>query len=125
GRRLKVLLLGHARHGKDTVAELLRDRHVLSFQPSSMFAAERIVMPAFEARGMPYTSVEECYRDRVHHRSTWYDLICDYNRGDPARLARELFAEHDVYCGLRAEEEFRAVEAAGLFDLCIWVDRSD
>jgi predicted HAD superfamily Cof-like phosphohydrolase len=125
GKPLKVLLLGHARHGKDTVAELLRDRHGFSFQSSSMFAAERIVMPHFALTGAPYGDVASCYEDRVNHRATWYDLICAYNREDPARLARELFAESDVYVGLRALDEFKAVERAGLFDLCIWVDRSD
>ena len=121
----KVLLLGHARHGKDTIAELLRDRHGFSFQSSSMFAAKRIIMPHFALAGSPYGDVESCYEDRVNHRALWYDLICAYNQEDPARLARELFETSDVYVGLRAAAEFKAVDAGRLFDLCIWVDRSD
>ena len=121
----KVLLLGHARHGKDTVAELLRDRHGFSFQSSSMFVAERVVMPHFALAGSPYGDVQSCYEDRVNHRALWYDLIRAYNRDDEARLARELYQDFDVYVGLRAIDEFKAIEAAKLFDLCIWVDRSD
>ena len=124
-RPLKVLLLGHARHGKDTVAELLRDRHGFSFQSSSMFVAERVVMPHFQLTGSPYGDVASCYEDRVNHRALWYDLIRAYNHDDEARLARELYADFDVYVGLRARDEFKAIEAAKLFDLCIWVDRSD
>ncbi len=124
-RPLKVLLLGHARHGKDTVAELLRDRHGFSFQSSSMFVAERVVMPHFALAGSPYGDVESCYEDRVNHRALWYDLIRAYNHEDEARLARELYRDFDVYVGLRAIDEFKAIEAARLFDLCIWVDRSD
>ena len=30
-RKPKLLVIGHARHGKDTVSELLRDRHGFSF----------------------------------------------------------------------------------------------
>ena len=32
----KILVLGHGRHGKDTVAEMLRDRHGLSFTGSQI-----------------------------------------------------------------------------------------
>src|SRR6056300_1664158 len=44
---------------------------------------------------------------------------------DAARLGREIFAEHDIYCGLRNKREFFAMQNTGVFDYCIWVDRSD
>ena len=122
-RRPRVLVLGHARHGKDTVAEMLRDRWGLRFSSSSMFCAERVMMPYFAQHGVPYASVEECYEDRVNHRSTWFDKIQDYNRADPSRLAREMLeAGNDMYVGMRSAYEF--AEAHRLFDFIVWVDAS-
>lgn len=119
-RRPKVILLGHAHHGKDTVAEMLRDGHGYSFQSSSMFCAERVMMPYFASHGVPYASVEECYADRVNHRATWFDKISEYNFADPARLCRELFAINDIYVGMRSAREFEA--ARELADCVVWIE---
>jgi hypothetical protein len=120
----RLILLGHARHGKDTVADLLRDRHGFNPMGSSLFACERVVAPWFRLTGWPYPSVQACYADRVNHRALWFDLICAYNRQDPARLARELFeAGHDVYVGMRSATEFAA--ARPLADVVVWVDALD
>lgn len=123
--RPKVLVLGHARHGKDTVAEMLRDRYGLSFSSSSMFCAERIIMPYFNtADHLPtYATVEDCYADRVNHRATWFNLIQSYNSLNPARLAQEMIeAGNDMYVGMRSDFEFS--EARKFFDFIVWVDAS-
>lgn len=72
-----------------------------------------------------YSSEEECYGDRHNHRAEWYNAICDYNVPDAARLGREIFKAHDVYCGLRNKREFHAMKNTKVFDYAIWVDRSD
>ena len=36
-----------------------------------------------------------------------------------------MFNEFDIYCGLRNKREFFAMQNTGVFDYCIWVDRSD
>ena len=72
-----------------------------------------------------YNNEEECYADRHNHRAEWYDAICDFNKGDGARLGREIFEQHDIYCGLRNKREFFAMKNTNVFDYCIWVDRSD
>lgn len=69
-----------------------------------------------------YRDLKECFDDRVNHRAEWFELISDYNFGDPARLSREIFAKYDIYCGLRNIEELKAAKAEKLYDLCIWVD---
>lgn len=120
----KLLVLGHARHGKDTVSELFATRFGLSFVSSSYFVAERAVRPALELAGISYSSLDACYADRVNHRAAWFNAIADYNSGDPAKLGRELFSEHDIYCGLRSLREFVALYRESAFDVCIWVDRS-
>ena len=74
--------------------------------------------------GYMYDSPEECYEDRHNHRRLWFDLISAYNTPDKARTAREMLEQgYDMYVGMRSREEFEA--AKGLFDLVIWVDRSD
>jgi hypothetical protein len=35
-----------------------------------------------------------------------------------------MFATYDIYCGLRNKREFFAMKNTGVFDHCIWVDRS-
>lgn len=121
---LRLLLLGYARHGKDTVAEILKDKYDFDFMSSSMFCAARIIYPAL-AEKYGYTTVTECFEDRVNHRQEWYDLISAFNADDPARLGRELFEYRQIYCGLRSKKEFNALRNEGVFDISIWVDRSD
>ena len=35
-----------------------------------------------------------------------------------------MFKKYDIYCGLRNKREFFAMKNTGVFDYCIWVDRS-
>lgn len=125
-RNPKILVLGHARHGKDTASEVLRDDYDMSFTSSSLFCAERIVMPVMNANfpGM-YGTAQECFDDRVNHREAWYNIIRDFNRYDAAALGCAIFDEHDVYCGLRSKAEFHALKNAGVFDMSMWIDASD
>lgn len=122
--KLKLMILGHARHGKDTVAEILRDNLGLKFMSSSFAAAERVMVPFFAAKGIIYKSLDECYADRVNHRQDWYEQIKAFNTPDGARLAREIYKDNDVYVGLRNWEELEAVRKEGLYNYSIWVDRS-
>lgn len=118
----KILLLGWARHGKDTVAEILRDHYGFQFQSSSMFCAEIVCRPALAEMGIHYDSLEECYADRVNHRAAWYEAIKAYNAKDPARLAKGILEIGDLYVGMRSAYEFAV--ARELFDEIWWVDAS-
>jgi hypothetical protein len=120
---MKLLVLGHARHGKDTVCEMLREKQGLKFVSSSMFVCERAVIPYLAERGITYGSTAEAYEDRGNHRADWHNAIAEYNSADPARLGRELFSEYDIYCGLRSMLEFSAMYSARLFDATLWVYR--
>lgn len=121
---MKLLIIGHGRHGKDTVAECLRDDYGMTFKSSSMHCAESVVYPVMKWQHS-YESVEECYADRHNHRATWFDLIANYCSEDLARIGREIFEVSDIYCGLRNKREFHAIKNNGLVDFTIWVDRSD
>jgi hypothetical protein len=120
----KLLVIGHGRHGKDTVCDILANQYGYSFESSSQFCSKLFIFDMLkDAYG--YKDEEECYADRHNHRAEWYNAICDYNIPDPAKLGREIFKEHDIYCGLRNKKEFHAMKNTGVFDYAIWVDRSD
>lgn len=121
---MKLLIIGHGRHGKDTVSEYLRDFYNLSFESSSKFCSKLFIFDELKDIH-EYRSEEECYADRHSHRELWYNMICEYNLEDPAKLGREIFKSHDIYCGLRNKREFNAMKNSGVFDYAIWVDRSD
>ena len=120
----KLLIIGHGRHGKDTVCEILRDKYKYSFESSSQFCSKLFIYNDLKEK-YGYVDEEQCYADRHNHRAEWYDAICNYNEPDPARLGREIFAAHDIYCGLRNKKEYHAMRNTGVFDYAIWVDRSD
>lgn len=120
----KLLVIGHGRHGKDTVCEILRDRYGYSFESSSRFCSRLFIFDDLKTK-YGYTDEEQCYADRHNHRAEWYDAICAYNVPDASRLGREIFKQHDIYCGLRNKREFHAMHNTGVFDHAIWVDRSD
>lgn len=119
----KLLIIGHGRHGKDTVCEILRDKYGYSFESSSQFCSTLFIYNMLKDK-YGYANEEQCYNDRHNHRAEWYDAICDYNVPDAARLGREIFRAHDIYCGLRNKREFFAMQNTGVFDYAIWVDRS-
>lgn len=120
----KLHIIGHGRHGKDTVCDILKQKYQFSFKSSSEFAAERVIYPVLKDT-YGYKTPTDCYNDRHAHRAEWHDLIHEYCKLDNARLGREIFAEYDIYCGLRNKTEFHAMRNAGIFDYAIWVDRSN
>lgn len=120
----KLLIIGHGRHGKDTVCEILKQEYGFNFQSSSEFCARKFIYAELKDQ-YGYNSYEECYTDRHNHRGEWFDMIHNYCKDDFARLGRDIFAENDIYCGLRNKAEFHAMKNTGVFDYCIWVDRAD
>jgi hypothetical protein len=120
---MKLMVMGYARHGKDTVGEMLKRIYGMRFESSSMACVEKIMLPAFNAIGLQYLSAEACYEDRVNHRAFWFECIRKFSYKDETRLGRLIFETNDVYCGIRNKEEFFACKAAKVFDYSIWVTR--
>lgn len=124
-KKPKLLVIGHGRHGKDTVCEILRDYHGFKFISSSKFASKRAVWPNWGQHYEEWVDAEACYEDRANYRASWAREISAYNTPDKSRLATEMIEEgHNIYCGMRKRDELEACKAAGLFDYIIWVDRS-
>lgn len=120
-KKPKLLVIGHAEHGKDTVGEILRE---YGFNPkgSSEWATEKLMLPAFAKRGIHYDTPEACYADRVNHRDFWFQTIRRFNQASQWQgLTKEIFlAGHDTYLGMRSRDEFRASRT--FYDWVIWVD---
>jgi len=120
----KLLIIGHARHGKDTFAELLNEEFGLTFESSSVSASKIFLYDALKEK-YGYKTPEECFEDRVNHRAEWKQMIFDYNKDDRAKLAKKILEKSDCYVGMRDREEIAESKKQGLFKLIIWVDASE
>jgi dephospho-CoA kinase len=109
--------------GKDTLAEILRDEFGLKFISSSQAAADIFIYDELKDK-YGYKTSEECFTDRMNHRAEWYNMICDYNKDDKARLAKGILERADCYVGMRDISEINECMKQGLFDLIVWVDAS-
>lgn len=121
---MNIIVFGHGRHGKDTVSKLICDYTGMSFISSSEMANQHFLFDKLKSK-YGYKSAEECYSDRHNHRQEWYEAIRDFNTPDKTRLAGIIFGSHEIYCGIRDEEEFLAIRAHKMCDLAIWVDASE
>ena len=121
--KTKVLIIGNMRHGKDSLAEILNDQFGLKFKSSSQAAAEIFIYDELKEK-YGYQTPEECFEDRMNHRPEWYQMICDYNKNDRAKLAKGILELADCYVGMRDRDEIKECIRQELFDLIIWVDAS-
>ena len=92
----KVLIIGHARHGKDSMAEILNKEFGLKFESSSQSAANIFLYDMLKDK-YGYKTPEECFEDRVNHRQEWYEAIVEYNKDDRAKLAKGILERSDCY----------------------------
>jgi len=118
--RYKILIIGHNRHGKDTVAEFIEEFTGMSFKSSSEMAAEIFIYDELKDK-YGYTSFVECFEDRMNHREEWYKMIKDYNFFDKSCLAKDILKHHNMYVGMRSKEEFDKCVEDGVFDMIIGV----
>ena len=119
---MKILILGDMRSGKDTLGELLNKHFGMTFKSSSEMAMELFIYDEI-SESLGYKNMEQCFEDRVNHRQTWYEMICDYNKDDRARLAKDILKEYDCYVGMRDLDEFET--SKDLFDVIVWVDATE
>lgn len=117
---MKLLIIGHARHGKDTAAEFIEKHFGLTFKSSSQAAADIFIYDVLKAK-YGYQTPEQCFEDRVNHRAEWHDLICQYNRDDKATLAKGILESSDMYVGMRSSAEIEECKKQFLFDFVVGV----
>ena len=119
-----LCIIGSARHGKDSMAEILKNEFGMTFESSSQSAADIFLYDLLKEK-YGYETSEECFEDRHNHRQEWYEAIKEYNQYDKAKLAKGILDRADCYVGMRDREEIRECIKQGLFDLIVWVDASD
>ena len=118
----KFLIIGHMRHGKTTMANMLLDEYGLNFMDSSAAAAEIFIYDELKNK-YNYNSYEECLVDRKQHRPEWFKMICDFNSPDKANLAKEITKRADIYVGMRSNDELQVCINDNIFDLIIGIYR--
>ena len=112
---MNLLIVGHARHGKTEAAKILKRERGLQFKDSSKAAAEIFLYDKLKEK-YGYKDFEECYEDRVNHREEWFNNICLFNKEDPARLAKEIMKDANIYCGMRSNREIQKCLEDNVFD---------
>ena len=118
-----LYVIGHARHGKDTAAELIAELYNVKFCSSSWFMNERVVFDKLAPK-YGYKTHQACFDDRHNKREEWYNIIAAENPTG-TELSKRLFKEYDIYVGLRNEREMRAVMAdPTINNINIWIDAS-
>lgn len=115
-----ILIIGHARHGKDTTAEILQEIYGFTFESSSVAAARIFLFDRLKAQ-YGYKTFEECFEDRVNRRKEWHAHICDYNKDDKARLAKDILVNSNMYVGMRSNVEVEECLKQRIFDFVIAV----
>ena len=117
----KLLIIGYARHGKDTVAEILHKKHGFKFMSSSEFVGREIIWENWGK--IRYPTFEAMFEDRMNWRKQWMEMISLYNTPDKSRTARTMLSRgYDMYVGMRRLDEL--ISSRSLFDYVVWVDRS-
>lgn len=118
---MKLIIVGPARHGKDTLADMLDELNGWSYRSSSEFVAERFGMKYLEEKhDLKYANLAECMADRVNHRLAWYESVRAYVGDDKSKLTREILASYDIYVGMRGADEL--VASRDLINASIWVE---
>jgi len=120
---MKLLIIGHGRHGKDTVCDLMTEMYGLRCTSVSKAMSEEVYQHA--GRDMDYDDSASFYADRHNHRQLWYETIRDITWNQPEVVGvSALNGGYDVLNGVRSRVEFDAIKATGLYDYVVWVDAS-
>jgi len=120
---MKLRINGYARHGKDTVADMISEHYGLVKPDASRIIARYLItsrLPKGWYPGNLAEQVEAAYYDRVNHREGWFNFVSDMGA---ETLCLEVMRAGDIYVGERRRESFELTK--GLFDASIWVDASE
>lgn len=116
--RRKIAILGYSGAGKDTMAEILNYWYGYRYIQATRFILENYLWEYYNL-DLKYDTYEEAYADRVNNRVEWYNMVCDINRNDPATVAKAIYANSDIYCGIRSIAELK--ESYDLIDRVYWI----
>lgn len=132
-----IVVTGYGECGKDTFCTFLEQSFGLSWVSSSRYAfdeflfAKMVNEPLFAHITKMWqnpsdalrAALYEARREKQGYRDWYAEQIIAYNTPDPSRLGRGIFANYDIYNGIRNANELNALKQIGLVDLVIWIDR--
>lgn len=122
-KNLKIMVVGHKEHGKDTVSEYMEKKYGMKFISSSWMACQLFMFDLLKDT-YGYKTHEECFLDRDSKRELWFNEIVKFNTPDLGALGKIIFEKHSIYCGSRNRDEFYKLKQDNQFDYAIWVDAS-
>ena len=117
-RKPKILIIGHAQHGKDTAADYITRQTNLKSESSSWYVAKNFIWDFWGKD--KYNSILEMYIDRKSksNRIIWFNLIAKFLEKDKTKIVRNVFdSGYSIYTGMRKRDEFEA--SRDLFDFII------
>lgn len=120
-RDTKIMIVGHARHGKDEVANMLKS--YMRFQSATEVVCKELIFKKLKEQ-YNYSTWKECLADKESHRVEWKHLIDLYCNDNKTKLIELVFRTSDIYCGLRNVEQLMAAKDKKLMDYIIYVDGS-
>lgn len=121
---MKILILGHGRHGKDTAADIISSITGLVHGSSSRVALDAIwpclnLIKKYDDKETAF----ECRNATFENRMLWKELISLYNTPDKSALCRLILERNDIYVGMRCDKEYEVCK--DLFDHVFWIDAVD
>ena len=119
---IKILIVGHGQHGKDTLSRMINKELNFKFRGSSEVAAKEVIYPLMSNF---YESAEDAFNKRRENRELWRAVISDFNREDPTKLCRLVCKGGHGYTGLRDKTEVVCSIKSGFFTHIIWVRRPE
>lgn len=102
---MKMIINGHAQHGKDYLAAAVAQELGMRHLTASMWFAEKHMMPAFPGK---WSCVEEAFQDRKNRRTLWYEMM----RVDAPNWQLDFMEHSDIFTGHRSVSEHNQMRQA-------------
>lgn len=125
---MRILILGHANHGKTTTAMMLRRYGFRVVDASDLnidrFIEEELAKPT--PKGVPKTPSamkKQILENKDEYRKALFDSLRAYTKDEPDKFAKYVLTKSDVYVGMRSVEEYKASDY--LFDIVLVVNSAD
>ena len=120
---MKILILGHANHGKDTVAKYLAQEFNLVNSSATDYLATHFVFPVWGYKH--YANVHSMLEDKDNHRLKWASIVNQINRKDKLFLCKQVMFTSDIYSGMRNQKEYIQAVKENIFDYILFVSAGD
>lgn len=120
---MKIMLLGYGRAGKGTFCEEAAKLGLTAISSSKMASELGLFDALAEKHG--YADQDTFYPNRHVDRDGCYQAICEFVKGDEARMGRKIYEDNDIYDGCRDDKELFAIEKEGQFDISVWINAGE